>query len=361
MATDRRTFLAGLAGAGVTMLAQPVKASSGPAFIAARRDSNGFSVAVLDRGGRTLFSEPLDGRGHGAAVSPDGRTAVMFARRPGRFAVVIDLHRRDRGAVFEPPPDRHFYGHGFFSVDGRLLYATENAFEAARGVLGIYDAGAAWRRVGELSTYGIGPHEALMMRDGRTIAIGNGGIVTHPDYPRQKLNLGAMEPSIAYVDSRTGELLQQAKLPAELHQLSLRHLAQTPDGRIWWGGQYEGPKIDDVPLVGTHRTDEGLRLVAAPVEIYRSMKQYVGSVAVSRDGLRIATTSPRGGRMLVWDTQARRLAANHAIDDVCGVAPDASGFLASDGKGRLWSDGRSVIHHDRVSWDNHAAAVPSIE
>jgi len=30
------------------------------------------------------------------------------------------------------------------------------------------------------------------MRDGRTIAVGNGGVATHPDYDRIKLNLATM-------------------------------------------------------------------------------------------------------------------------------------------------------------------------
>ena len=40
---------------------------------------------------------------------------------------------------------RHFFGHGVFSPDGKLLYATENDFEAARGVIGVYDVRPATR------------------------------------------------------------------------------------------------------------------------------------------------------------------------------------------------------------------------
>ena len=145
-----------------------------PAFVAGRRDGAGHAAVVLDASGRTIFTEHLAARGHGAAVSPDGRRAVVFARRPGRFALVLDLERRMSTGRFAPPPGRHFYGHGLFSPDGRLVYATENDYEAERGVLGVYDTSAGHRRVGELDTHGIGPHEAVLMRDGRTIAVANG-------------------------------------------------------------------------------------------------------------------------------------------------------------------------------------------
>ena len=90
---------------------------------------------------------------------------------------------------------RHFFGHGVFSPDGALLYATENDFENAAGMIGIYDARANFERIGEFPTHGVGPHELLLLDDGRTIAIANGGIETHPDFGRAKLNIPTMKPS----------------------------------------------------------------------------------------------------------------------------------------------------------------------
>ncbi len=167
-------------------------------------------------------------------------------------------------ASFAPPEDRHFYGHGLFSADGRLLYATENDWEGERGVLGIYDVAAGYVRIGEIDTGGIDPHEAFLMRDGRTIVVANGGIATHPDFDRVKLNLATMEPSLAYLDAATGDLIESVALPATLHQLSLRHMAEAADGSIWFGGQYEGAATDRVDLVGRHRRGATPELVAAP-------------------------------------------------------------------------------------------------
>jgi hypothetical protein len=282
---------------------------------------------------------------------------VVFARRPGFFALVIDTAARCRVTAFAPPKGRHFYGHGFFSADGLLLYATENDYESERGVLGIYDPGAGYARIGEIDSHGIGPHEALLMADGRTIAIGNGGVATHPDYDRVKLNLPTMEPSLVYLDAATGDLIDKVRLPADLHQLSIRHMAETADGTIWFGGQYEGGGTDRVDLVGTHKPGGEPELVGAPETAYAGMRQYVGTVAVNGDGSRVAATSPVGGRMLIFDAVTRNLVGERDIADVCGITGDGADFFASDGRGRLWRGPDLISEAPEVAWDNHVRKV----
>lgn len=354
MGIDRRDFLKVFTALGVMPIATLARAENRPAFIAARMDgSSGFSVAVLDAAGTVLFREELDGRAHDIAVSPDRRTAVVFARQPGFFALVLDLAERRRALALAPPEGRHFYGHGFFSADGRLLYATENDFEGERGVLGLYDATDGFRRIGEFDSFGIGPHEALLMSDGRTIAIGNGGILTHPDFDRIKLNIPTMEPSLAYVDAATGNLIEKVALPAALHQLSIRHMAETADGALWFGCQYEGPATDRVDLVGTHRRGQDPALVAASAKATAGMRQYVGAVAVNGDGTRIAATSPIGGHVLVFDAATRNLISDRPIAEVCGVAPDGGDFFLSDAHGRLWQGDNLLSQTPDVAWDNH--------
>lgn len=358
MAIDRRDFLTAIAAFGVMPIATLARADGAPAFVAARMDGPAnFSVAVLDHAGTVLFSEALDGRAHDIAIAPDRRTVVVFARRPGFFALVIDLAGRKRVATFAPPAGRHFYGHGFFSADGRLLYATENDYEAERGVLGLYDVAAGYARIGEIDTHGIGPHEALLMRDGRTIAIGNGGVATHPDFDRVKLNVPTMEPSLVYLDAATGDLIEKVALPAALHQLSIRHMAESAGGTIWFGGQYEGGERDAVDLVGTHTLGGDPRLVGAPPSAYAGMRQYVGAVAVNGAGTRVAATSPVGGQVMIFDAKTRDLFDQRAIADVCGIAPDGGDFFVSDGRGRLWQGGNLISQTPDVAWDNHVRRI----
>ena len=147
-------------------------------------------------------------------VSPDCRAVRRLRPSPGTFAVVIDLDRarrwphRRRGG-------RHFYGHGAFSPDGRYLFTSENDFEAGRGMIGIRDAEDGYRQIGEFASQGIGPHELVLMPDGATLAVANGGIRTHPDNDRAILNLDTMQPSLAYLDLASGRLRDAFGLAAD--------------------------------------------------------------------------------------------------------------------------------------------------
>lgn len=182
------------------------------------------------------------------------------------------------------------------------------------------------------------------------------GIATDPDFPRRKLNLGSMEPSLVYLDLATGDLLDRATPPDRLRKPSIRHIAEAESDAVRFGGQYEGPRGDPVELVGCHRRGENLALVPAPGTVCEATKGYVGSVAARRDGARIAVTSPRGGVPAIWNARTREAVETPGIADLCGVAPGTLGFVASDGKGRLWREGE-VISSDDVQWDNHLAAA----
>ena len=268
MAIDRRASL-GLLAAGLAapLLPRPLHAaSSGRVFLSARADvGGGYRVSGFAAFGAPAFDLPLPGRGHSFAVRPDNRIAVHFSRRPGSFALAIDLARGVARTTFAAPPDRHLYGHGVFGPDGRLLYATENDFATGRGVIGIYDARNGYARLGELPSHGIGPHEIRLLSDGTTLAVANGGIATRPDLPRVKLNLPTMDPSLCYIDRRNGALLGNIRLPEPLRQLSIRHLAVGPDDRVAVAMQDVGPSNRLVPLVATRTVRGPLRVQSASI------------------------------------------------------------------------------------------------
>ena len=209
------------------MLALPAGASAAldaECFAAARRDDRGnFSAALFTLDGDVRAVE-LPQRGHDITLKPDGREWVAFARRPGRFGVAIPLDARPP-VWFAAKPDRHFFGHGVFSADGRLLYTTENDYERAAGMIGVRDATDGYKQIGEFPAHGMEPHDIALLADGRTMVIANGGIHTHPDRGDDELNLPDMQPSLVYVDVATGDLLEEHRLAPALHQLSIRHLA----------------------------------------------------------------------------------------------------------------------------------------
>lgn len=358
---DRRDFLKA-AGAGfLAGLATPARAATETAdavFATAFQQRDGsYGAALLSQDGRLLHRIALPERGHDVTFDPVSRRSVVFARQPGTFAVVFDHTGREEPVTIASVPGRHFYGHGLFSPDGRLLYATENDFDAAAGMVGVYDATDGFRRISEFPTHGIGPHEMLLMPDGRTLAVANGGIETHPDFGRAKLNLPTMQPSLVFLDREGGTLMESHAFPPSLHQLSIRHMAVAADGRVWFGCQHEGPESERPALVGTARPGEDLALVDMPQDVLSGLRNYVGSVAANVEAGTVAISSPQGNSLVVLDARQRNVVAATKLVEVCGIAPEKGGFLASTGTGTLIDVTGDATSAPDYVWDNHLLRI----
>jgi hypothetical protein len=349
-----------MAGGGLTAHARTELAPA--LYAAARRGADGrYWAALFTEDGRDVNAVALPGRGHDITVSAIDRTCVVFARRPGNFAVAFSSDRGREPIVFTTPPDRHFYGHGVFSRDGRLLYATENDFDGARGVIGIYDVAAGYRRIGEFSTGGVGPHDLALLGDHPVLVIANGGLIEHPDFGngRRILNPDAIETTLAYVDLRTGELLERHELGAA-GALSLRHLDVARDGTVIVGAQVAHGAVDGQALVYRHRRQAPLQAIALPAVTEHALSGYVSSIACDRSGAFAAVTSSKGASAVVLDIASGEILRTHTLTDVSGVAPTrASGeFLATAGTGEIARlDAQGTAASTSWIWDNHAVFV----
>ena len=138
MLIDRRKLLiAAISGAGLLALPRRAAEAAGgdELFAAARKDDRGiYSAALFSLDGGDVRAVELPERGHDIALRPGSGEWVAFARRPGRFGVGVPADGRPP-MWFTSKPDRHFFGHGVFSADGKLLYTTENDYRNAQGVI----------------------------------------------------------------------------------------------------------------------------------------------------------------------------------------------------------------------------------
>ena len=341
---------------------------AGRCFIGCRIDRTGrYLASVFDHSGRIRHDVPLPGRGHGFAADPATGTVVVFARRPGGWALALDPATGRVSDRLAAGPGRRFYGHGAFSPDGAFLYTSENRFEDGAGVIGVWEAGRGWRRVCEWPSHGVGPHEIRMSEQGTMLAVANGGIRTHPDTGRAKLNLDVMAPSLALVDTADGRLVRSMSFGPRLHQLSIRHLDADRDGRIVAAMQHQGARTDRVPLIAFERAGR-LAPAHAPVEAGLRMRGYAGSVSFDASGRYAAVTHPHEGIVGLWsaDRSTAHLLVVAALEDVCGIAPDPGGgsFIATGANGRIASiDARTgessvLARSDGSHWDNHLLALP---
>jgi hypothetical protein len=358
---DRRDFLRA-AGAGFAAAMTPsawaaaldTDAVFATAFV--KRDG-GYGAGILSEAGKLLYTVALPDRGHDVTFDPVSGRSVVFPRQPGTFAVVFDHGRRSRPKTIAAVAGRHFYGHGAFSPDGALLYATENDFDNAAGMIGVYDARGDFQRIGELPTHGAGPHELLLLGDGRTLAVANGGVETHPDFGRAKLNVATMRPSYVLIDRVTGDLIEKHEPKTDLHQLSIRHMDIDAGGAVWFGCQYEGATTDRPPLVGRVSRDRGLELIDMPAKALNGLRNYIGAMAANREAGTMAVSSPAGNTYVVFDTRSGGVISVNAMTEVCGIAPDKAGFIASSGAGRIVNGGGGAVFEPDYVWDNHILRI----
>lgn len=358
---SRRTFLAGLAAMG--SLPSPSWADVGsPDWISAAKTVDGnYALVGVTALGEVKFQQPLPDRGHDIALHPHKPHAVGFARRPGNFARVLDCRTGEVLAEMHTPTGRHFYGHGAFIHGGATLLTAENEYEAARGIIGIWDVTKNYKRIGEFASGGVGPHDLALLPDRKTLVIANGGIETHPESGRTKLNLPMMRPNLTYIDLN-GALLDQMELPRDLHYNSIRHLDVDSQGNVAFAMQWEGPMSKSPALLGRHKMGQDPILMQAPPALHKHMNNYAGSVAITQDETQVAITSPRGGIIHVFDWDTQNFAHQFELTDVCGVAAGAAGFHVSAGTGKvglIGKDGFDFCVPTQFAWDNHMVSLPS--
>lgn len=350
--TTRRGFIASLLAA-TTVPKIGWAAAGNPDFLAcAKLAEDQFALFGLTASGTQTFRIALPARGHAGAGHPSLSQAMVFARRPGAYALVIDCAAGTVLHQLTPPEGLQFNGHGVFLQGGAVLATSEQDAATSQGVIGLWDVTDNYTRIGQLPTHGIGPHELRLMPDGITLVIANGGIATDAT-DRSKLNIPDMAPNLSYVTLADG-LVEQTALDPALHQNSIRHLAVRPDGLVAFAMQWEGEGTAP-PLLGLHRRGQDVVLASAPDADEAVMQGYAGSVAFSGDGALVAITSPKRGRVHVFDATGGFVTAISRAD-VCGVASLPDGFLVSDGQGALLAiqNGQPrLLARQECSWDNH--------
>lgn len=326
-------------------------------------DSGLFGVAVMSEDGGLQRVESLPGRGHSCVYNRARQQLATFARRPGEFIHVLNLVEPQKSFQVSSIKGRHFYGHGCFNEAGTRLFATENDYDAARGVVGVYDVTNNYKRITEFPSFGVGPHDIYLLQDGVTLLLANGGIETHPDTGREKLNLLDMRSNLAFIDSRSGQLVKIIDVHREYPQLSLRHLSLGQAGESFIAGQYQGAAEDMAPLVGTISASGHLDFWAIPKRDLVRLKNYISSICAIPNTHFVAITSSRGGVVLVWNTQKRRVERVAELRDVSGITAVESTLHISDGGGGLYSEQPSGVmpliaakSEGVLQWDNHLMA-----
>ena len=365
---SRRDLLATSFATGLLASFSPSSfASNERTLISAASDRKGQHWAIsLGESGELISKTKLPARAHEILKHPKRNEVAIIGRRPGQYLILSSIKSGRIIKHIEPEQGYHFYGHALFSKDGRFLVTSENHIHSGQGHIFVRDAENDYQIYKHFPSYGIGPHEMKISRDQDSLVIANGGILTHPDKGREKLNLDTMSPSLSYVSLQTGALLEQVQLDKQYHQLSIRHLDINHNDDVIVGMQYQGDLTDQVPLVASHKRGQDLKPLWAPESVIFSMKQYCGSVCFDLSGKTAAISSPKGNLITFWDYRRQTFISSLRCKDGCGIASyNNNQFIISNGLGNLfhYNTKNKELRKTRpnlgfkISWDNHLAVT----
>lgn len=366
---NRREMLLSLAGLGLLPLA------CSPEPRKKRLERLWFAAAGLDGPTHGIgFAGPehrsevvVTGfRGHDVTQDPTRLSRfVLSARRPGKRSVAVDLAHPGQLQEIPVEPGFVFQGHGVFNHDASRLYTTEADAETAEGSIGVRD-GHSFKMLARYPTGGLGPHELLLMPDGRSLAVANGGLLKRGEPSLVVYNLDTMDASLSFISLENGQILSQHRVDEP--KASIRHIDVTQDGTVAIGLQMQRKAAGHdhiTPLCGWLRPGAPkIELFPVPEAYTELLRDYVGSVAITPDGHYAAFTSPVGGICLVWNTQTQKPSGAHAMTDVCGLAVQDDGFIVSSSTGvvRLldFNQPKKALREwvfDHMQWDNHLISV----
>ncbi len=244
-------------------------------------------VTGLNRDYKVIFETPIPGRGHGVALRPGQRPGIGGIRPSARqFRTPLRYRFRCGETLAALLRRAAFLRTRSVLQGGRYLFSTENDFGRGRGVIGVWDAQQAYRRVKEWSSGGIGPHEISLSEDFRSLLVANGGVRTHPATGHQKLNIETMEPNLAIIDIGSGRVLESYRFDQPRHQLLyILHLAMGKSRDVCMALQDQDPTSDLQPLFALRRPHSPrLELLESPEPVTRRLQGFGGAVAIDQSG-----------------------------------------------------------------------------
>ncbi|WP_051310582.1 DUF1513 domain-containing protein [Zooshikella ganghwensis] len=335
------------------------KTTKTPPLLSAAKDNKGnYRICIFSPWQSQLFSLALPHRAHSITPHPNQPIAVCVDRRPGRQLYIFDYQKHQLLQQLTALPNHHFYGHGVFSHDGEYFFTTEQHWPTSRGQIGVYQT-HNFKRVDTLSSGGIGPHEIRLHPQRNQLIIANGGIQTHPDYDRRKLNIDTMEPNLSLIDLAKGDVQQQWTFNPK--QLSIRHLDVGEDGLIIVGLQYQGDQSDIVPLVLYQQGNSELQPMHTDEIGWLQLNQYIASVCVMTRCNTAAITAPRANKVTFWDLKTKQLRKTISLIDAAGaIALNDQLCAITTGTGEVHifdckTDIKKVhtTKYNNIAWDNH--------
>lgn len=327
MSINRRQFLTTVASLSLTACSDGIRIRPDPnliigggQFLAPGSRSAQFVLSILEFDKQQQQIAPMSFLPHGIHSNPADKQRLAIFEKIGPGACEFDLSSRQVVRPIQALSGHQFYGHGAYSADGKLLYATESAFDTRDGVISVRDA-TDHRVLGQFPSYGKAPHECKLIDQGKTMMVTNGGGAHGDD-----------APSLSYIDVASTALLKKITLRNE--DINAGHVAINAAGNV---------VVVSAPRAGLDQRSPGgvsmstgqdrLLPADAATEIREQLLGEALSVAIHDASNLVAVSHPDGNLLTLWSLTDRRLIKTIQLPGPRGVelSSDQSSFIVSFG------------------------------
>jgi uncharacterized protein len=249
---------------------------------------------------------------HGIAFHPLNPSRIAVFEKGGRGACEIDLRENVISRRIQPSDNGAFYGHGAYSPDGTVLYATEYDRDTYDGRMVVRDAKdldvIEW-----FPTHGEWPHDCTFIDKGRVVAITNGG---------GHINGGAT-PNVTYVEVPTGKLIE--KIEFNNPMLNAGHLLVSGRGDLAIAHAMREGYHGELAIGALSLRPYGkrLRTMVSPAEVTSAMLGETLSIIMHEESGIVAATNPygaNGGLVTFWKMDEQKFVHRLNVPQPRGVA-----------------------------------------
>ncbi len=249
---------------------------------------------------------------HGVIKHPKHAPQVAVFEKKGPGGCEIDLKENRLIRRIQPSKGCEFYGHGAYSADAKVLYATEYDKESYAGKMVLRDA-SDLSVVGEFPTHGEWPHDCQFIDDGKVVAITNGGGSIE----------GGAEPCVTYVSVPDGKLIERITFDNPL--INAGHLLVSSKGdlavahamREGYHGETALGALSLRPKSATFKT------MVTPAGVTGAMHGETLSIVLHEPTGIVAATNPYGeggGLLTFWNMTEQKYVSHARLTQPRGVA-----------------------------------------
>lgn len=185
-----------------------------------RRVDNKGRVGLVSAKAELLRSWDVPLKAHSVWQNKARPWQIMAIEKDGYLAAVIDVQSDLPPRIIKSPEGTRFYGHGFFSDDGTLVYISAQE-EKRKGLILIYDS-IGMHLLSTIDSNGYRPHDLQVdVKNPNNFLIVNAGT---PKY----------EANVSWFSLSSGKVVKEIHL--DQPHFAPAHIWQRPNGEVYFTG-----------------------------------------------------------------------------------------------------------------------------